>query len=544
MARVSRRINNTILLNENIYRAGVYVRLSNERTESWRNKSQSIESQIFYCKEYAKKFGITVFKIYKDYEFSGTNFERPAYKEMIEDIKNYKINCIIVRDLSRLGREYLEMGLLIEKVFPFLGVRFISIDDNLDSKNGINDKKAFEISIKNIINDMYAKDISSKVKSSKHTKAKNGYFIGSNPPYGYKILKTKEGRKLIIDENVKFIVKKIFDMAIKGNSTYFIAKYLNTNKYSNPTRYYKTGDIYRNNEEHQWSASKVKAILKNEVYIGNLIQGVYQQDLTKGKKRYKADISELIIFENAHEGIISKEEFETIKSNKGSNLIKKKFLNLPSESIFKVIVYEKETNKLLNIHRKIYRNNSNKFKFIFINNIYPEKIESKTKIYFDEKFLINHILNILNEFISNIKDRDLFIKKINYKFYYLRKTIKANLNKLNKNLIETKESIRNKYIQYTNNGIKLEEYINFKNLQKNRLKNIENEITLNNIKNNNILKYHQTLLEFLRIILKDNTELILNKELLSLFIEKILVNRDKTIELKFKINFEKLIQIQ
>ncbi|HJD00792.1 MAG TPA: recombinase family protein, partial [Candidatus Dwaynia gallinarum] len=341
-----------------------------------------------------------------------------------------------------------------------------------------------------------------------------------------------------------FIVKKIFDMAIKGNSTYFIAKYLNTNKYSNPTRYYKTGEIYRNNEEYQWSASKVKAILKNEVYIGNLIQGVYQQDLTKGKKRYKADISELIIFENAHEGIISKEKFETIKSNRGSNLIKKKFLNLPSESIFKGIVYEKETNKLLNIHRKIYRNNSNKFKFIFINNIYPEKIESKTKIYFDEKFLINHILNILNEFISNIKDRDLFIKKINYKFYYLRKTIKANLNKLNKNLIETKESIRNKYIQYTNNGIKLEEYINFKNLQKNRLKNIENEITLNSIKNNNILKYHQTLLEFLRIILKDNTELILNKELLSLFIEKILVNRDKTIELKFKINFEKLIQIQ
>ena len=540
MARVSRKINNTILLNENIYRAGVYVRLSNERTESWRNKSYSIESQIFYCKEYAKKFGITVFKIYKDYEFSGTNFERPAYKEMIEDVKNHKINCIIIRDLSRLGREYLEMGLLIEKVFPFLGVRFISIDDDLDSKNGIDDKKAFEISIKNIINDMYAKDISSKVKSSKHTKAKNGYFIGSNPPYGYKILKTKEGRKLIIDENVKFIVKKIFDMAIKGNSTYFIAKYLNINKYSNPTRYYKTGEIYRNNEEHQWSASKVKAILKNEVYIGNLIQGVHQQDLTKGKKRYKADINELIIFNNAHEGIISKEEFKIIKLNRKCNLIRKRNLNLPSESIFKGIVYEKETNKLLNIHRKIYCNNSNKF--IFINNIYPEKIESKTKIYFDEKFLIDHILNILNEFISNIKDRDLFIKKINYKFYYLRKMIRFKINKLHKNLIETKESIRNKYIQYINNSIKLEEYINFKNLQKNRLKNIEDEITLNNIKNNNILKHHHDLLEFLKIILKDNIELILNKELLSLFIEKIIIDCNKNIDLKFKINLDKLRQ--
>ena len=277
MARISRRMNNidNNLFVDNIYRTGIYVRLSQERKENWRNKSQSIKSQIFYCEEYAKKLGVPIFSIYKDYEFSGTNFERPEFKRMLEDIRNFKINCIIVKDLSRLGREYLEMGLLIEKVLPFLGVRFISVDDNLDTENGINDKKIFEVSIKNIINDMYSKDISIKVKSAKYVKAKNGYFIGSNPPYGYKILKTKEGRKLIIDRKVEFIIKMIFDMAIKGKSSNFIAKYLNTNNYSNPTRYYKTGKIYKEDEEHQWSSSKVRVILNNEVYIGNLIQGVY-----------------------------------------------------------------------------------------------------------------------------------------------------------------------------------------------------------------------------------------------------------------------------
>ena len=323
MSRVSRKTCNNNPTIENIYRAGIYVRLSNERTENWRNKSQSIDSQIFYCSEYSKKIGINVLKVYKDYEFTGTNFERPSYKEMLNDIKIGKINCIIIRDLSRLGREYLEMGKLIETVFPFLGVRFISVNDNIDSKDGINDKKSFEIAIKNIINDMYVKDISLKVKSSKHTKAKKVYFIESNPPYGYKILKLREGRKLIIDEKIEFIVKKIFSMAIEGKNACFIAKYLNMNNYSSPRRYHNTGEIYRENEEHQWSSFKVRVILNNEVYIGNLVQGVHQQDLIKGMKRCKVNADELIVFKNAHEGIISKEEFEIIKNNKRRNLIKK-----------------------------------------------------------------------------------------------------------------------------------------------------------------------------------------------------------------------------
>ncbi len=124
------------------YRTGIYIRLSKERTETWRNKSQSLETQESLARAFAKEKGLTVTKCYIDYEYSGTTFNRPAYKDMMDDLKKGIINCILIRDLSRLGRNYIEMGRLIDKVFPFMGVRFISINDNLDTLNGLGDKKS------------------------------------------------------------------------------------------------------------------------------------------------------------------------------------------------------------------------------------------------------------------------------------------------------------------------------------------------------------------------------------------------------------------
>lgn len=193
MARTSKRYirKNEEQAQKVFYKAGVYTRLSSERKEEWREKSSSIETQVLCCKEYALKENIKVVNIYTDYEYSGTNFERPQFQEMMQDIRERRINCIIIRDLSRLGREYLEMGRLIDKVFPFLGVRFISVNDKVDTVKDLDSKKSFEVTLKNIVNDMYAKDISVKIKTSKHNRARNGYFIGSVPPYGYKVVKLK-----------------------------------------------------------------------------------------------------------------------------------------------------------------------------------------------------------------------------------------------------------------------------------------------------------------------------------------------------------------
>ena len=169
MARISRRdlIKTEEKATINSSRVGIYTRLSQERTEEWRNKSYSIESQVEICQEYINKENMTLVKVYTDYEYSGTNFDRPGYIEMMNDVRSGFINCIIIRDLSRLGREHLEMGRLVDKVFPFLGVRFVSVIDKIDTEKGIDAKLSFEILIKNLINDMYAKDKSPKIKTSR-----------------------------------------------------------------------------------------------------------------------------------------------------------------------------------------------------------------------------------------------------------------------------------------------------------------------------------------------------------------------------------------
>ena len=317
MARTSKRYieKKSEKTERKVFKAGIYTRLSNERTEEWREKSYSIETQILSCKEYALKENIDVLEVYTDYEYSGTNFERPSFQNMMQDIRDRRINCIIIRDLSRLGREYLEMGRLIDKVFPFLGVRFISVNDKLDTVKETDSKKSFEVTLKNIINDMYAKDLSVNIKTSKHNRARNGYFIGSVPPYGYKIKKSKEGQKLVIDENVRFIVEEMFDLTLQGKSQYEVAKHFNEKGYAPGMIYYKTGRVYRENDDPEWNKGTISKMLTNPAYTGTLVQGVKQQNLAKGIKQHFVDESQYIICENAHEAIISKEVHERISSD-------------------------------------------------------------------------------------------------------------------------------------------------------------------------------------------------------------------------------------
>ncbi|MGU3769922.1 recombinase family protein, partial [Clostridioides difficile] len=198
------------------YRTGIYIRLSKERTETWRNKSQSLETQESLARAFAKEKGLTVTKCYIDYEYSGTNFNRPAYQDMMDDLKKGIINCILIRDLSRLGRNYIEMGRLIDKVFPFMGVRFISINDNLDTLNGLEDKKSFEVEIKNLVNDLYSKDISKKVTARHIQQAKQGYVIAGFAPYCYQLMKQNGGNRLLIDSVVQPIMADVFEKLLAG----------------------------------------------------------------------------------------------------------------------------------------------------------------------------------------------------------------------------------------------------------------------------------------------------------------------------------------
>ena len=338
---------------EKTYIAGIYTRLSQERKEDYRNKSNSLEMQEELCVKEADEKDIKVFRIYKDYEYSGTNFKRPGFLEMMEDVRIGRINCIIVKDMSRFGREYLEISNYIEKVFPFLGVRFISINDNLDTKDGIKSDKSYEIAIKNIFNDLYAKDISKKVKASKEVKMKQGSFIGAMAPYGYKVNKIDGKRVLVIDEKVADVVRLMFHLASQGKSNIQIAREL-TETYTTPYEYKRTGKVFKDKEDiKQWDTSYISKILSDEVYIGNLIQRIHSNRNDLNLKSKFRDKEEWIITENTHEGLIDKTTFENIREIK-----EKKQNHLPYHSLKNIIKDGKE-----NVGVKIQRDHNKEGKY-------------------------------------------------------------------------------------------------------------------------------------------------------------------------------------
>lgn len=447
MARTSKRYirKNEEQAQKVFYKAGVYTRLSSERKEEWREKSSSIETQVLCCKEYALKENIKVVNIYTDYEYSGTNFERPQFQEMMQDIRERRINCIIIRDLSRLGREYLEMGRLIDKVFPFLGVRFISVNDKVDTVKDLDSKKSFEVTLKNIINDMYAKDISVKIKTSKHNRARNGYFIGSVPPYGYKVVKLKEGQKLEVDENVRFIVEEMFRLTLEGKSQYEVAKHFNTKGYATGMVYYKTGRIYRQDGDPQWNKSTISKMLTNKAYTGTLVQGVKQQNLAKGMKQQFVDESQHIIYENAHEPIISKEDFEMIQDVRKERLKNHAFgaeqhnFKRDYENRYKGLVFNNATGKELYRRTRIYGINHDRLYYSFQNDTCTGKIDNEVRVFIMERDLDKAMSEKVAEFITKATSKTKLIERVSIKF-------DENIDELNKDIFKLKAKIEKEEI--------------------------------------------------------------------------------------------------
>jgi len=204
------------------YRVGAYVRLSREDENKTTNFSESINNQKEYILKYIFDNNLNLVNIYVDDGFSGTNFDRPGFKSLLQDIETNKINMVITKDLSRLGRDHIETGNLIEKYFPTLNIRYVAINDGYDS---LKDDSSNDIApFKNVFNDMYAKDISKKVRTALHTKQLNGEFIGTNAPIGY-IKDTNNKHKLVIDKNTSYIVKRIFREFLSGiRNKYYMQK--------------------------------------------------------------------------------------------------------------------------------------------------------------------------------------------------------------------------------------------------------------------------------------------------------------------------------
>mgnify|MGYP004507854577 FL=1 len=412
------------------YKCGDYLRLSKEDLLK-KDESTSIESQRMIIESFCKYHNLELVSEYVDDGFSGGNFERPGFKKMIEDIESGKIDCILTKDFSRLGRELYQTGSFIEEYFNEKGIRYISINDGYDSLNGDS-----TISMKLTFNDFTLRDTSKKVKSAFTVRQKKGEYIGSIPKYGF-LKDPTNHHNLIIDPIASLIVKRIFNMAYAGNSCYKIAAILTSEKVPIPIVYkHETrGALVTENDGYGiWRPQTIKSILTSEMYIGNMVQNTYNKIRYNSKKIRAVKKEDYIIVENTHEAIIDKEIF--YKVNKMLKANSKTVEKNKERYLFSGLLKCKECGHNISILERKNKGNkshytqcnqySKKGKYGICNihrlnyNLLEEDlvsvITSISKSFlneYDNKSLTNEANEILHEETNELqKQIDVFIKEI------------------------------------------------------------------------------------------------------------------------------------
>lgn len=296
-----------------IYNAALYCRLSKDDEQA--GESVSIGTQKIILENFCKENSFTVYDVYVDDGYSGLNFDRPDFQRMIRDIEDGKINLVITKDLSRFGRDYIQTGYYTEVYFAQKFVRYIAVNDGIDTNRDDNDIAPF----KNILNDMYAKDLSRKVKNAKRQRAYQGMYISSQTPYGYKI-DPMDKNHLVIDEEVADVVKEIFRLALGGKSLIQISRILTERQILTPGSYKaKNGDTrferYMKDKVSRfgWCYQTIRAILRDRVYVGDMVNHKHEVSNYKTKKRIRIPTEKQIIVSNTHEPLISQDDFERVQ---------------------------------------------------------------------------------------------------------------------------------------------------------------------------------------------------------------------------------------
>lgn len=399
------------------YICGAYDRLSDADNKV--DESSSIQSQKIIIDSFAKYNNLKIYKHYVDDGYSGGNFDRPGFQEMINDIEACKINCVITKDLSRLGREMYKTGKYIEEYFLEKGIRYIAINDSYDSNIGDS-----MLGIRLSVNDLYLRDVSKKVKTSLRAKQNRGDYIGSFPLYGYK-KDPNDRHKLIIDEDVRHIVELIYDLALEGKSPNKIAEHLTLKKIPIPIVYKgepRAKDVVENDGYGIWKRQTVKGILTNQMYIGNMVQNTHNKISYNSKKLRKTSDSELIIVEGTHEGIISKEVFNNVQEIINSNS-KARLTSHQLEYLLGGLLICKECGRSIRISEDVIKSGIRHYTQC---NLYTRKgkfgVCSSHRVNYDwlEEDVVEYLQEVCEKFckyydINNLVDnsKNIVIKNIN-----------------------------------------------------------------------------------------------------------------------------------
>ncbi|MGE5630173.1 MAG: recombinase family protein [Caulobacteraceae bacterium] len=325
----------------------LYARLSQE--DDREGESNSIQNQRMMLEKYAADNGFENTLFLSDDGYSGTNFDRPAWNELMKLVENGEVATIIIKDMSRLGRNYLLVGQYTEMVFPSYGIRFIAVNNNVDSLHGDNDFTPFM----NLFNDFYAKDTSRKIRAVKKAQAERGERVATRAPYGYKKDENDPKRKIIPDEDAAPVVQRIFSLCAGGKGPRQIARQLKTEQVLTPGNYYysKTGvrltgvDTTR---PYDWSNTTVASILEDEVYLGHTISLQSTTVSYKNKKRIERPKSEQLRFENTHEPLVTKETWDIVQDIRKH---KRRRANMAEQNMFSGLVYCADCGGTMVLHR-------------------------------------------------------------------------------------------------------------------------------------------------------------------------------------------------
>lgn len=389
------------------YKCGRYLRLSKE-DDLKKDESSSIASQRMIIDSFAKYQGLDVIREYVDDGFSGGNFDRPGFKKMIKDIEAGVINCVITKDLSRLGRELYQTGRYIEEYFIDNNIRYIAINDGYDSLEGDN-----MLSMRLTFNDFTLRDTSKKVRTSLNAKQKNGEYIGTYPKYGY-LKDPADHHKLIVDPVASLVVKRMFEMASQGNSCYKIASVLTEEKIPIPIVYKKEsrGALVTENDGFGiWRPQTIRHILTSEMYIGNMVQNTFNKIRYNSKKIRATKKEEYIIVEGTHEPIIDKETFEIVGKLLSSKSLRKQTLQ-KEKYLFTGLLKCKECGHNISILEK--KNKKNNAHYTQCNGYSKKGKYGICKVHrFNYNLLEEDLLKIIND-ICDLYLKEYDNKKLTY----------------------------------------------------------------------------------------------------------------------------------
>ena len=531
------------------YKAGIYARLSADIDEK---KNESVEVQIEIARKFIEEWNgqhtdkIEVSDCYIDLGKTGTNFNRDAFQRLMQDVRMGDINCVIVKDLSRFGRNYLEAGNYIEKIFPFLGVRFIAVADGFDTGADGNETKQMVSEIKNLVNDMYAKDFSVKAKASLAQRRKEGSYVGGPAPYGYQAVWEGKVRRLIPDENTAEIVRYIYKKFIETESYTAVTDDLNIRKINPPAVYHKTGEVYCLPDAvyKGWDKGSVERIIKSDTYSGRLVQGKTSNTARDESNRIHKPENDWVVKEEAHEPLITPEIMKEAARVRRKLREQTKSHAHPTkgcpigENVFDKVLYCGVCGRKMTRHSyvKHYADDSkNRMDGYFCMNGGATKTDNCPSSNRISKSALTDILFALfeKEFDVGLKKQRMYLDTARAIIRHKKQELEQSLHAVVCTKLRLAEEESGKYMAYRMGNLSQKDYVEYKMCKENRLRDLEKQESSFKEQEVSLERDGETYLKAVRALIKLKNEQVLTRELIETLIDKIYVYPWKRVEVLF-----------